>query len=637
MGGDPRGSEEPSRTIKPWVRLRGKQCSRADSTGEKTLNDSIGGIKAVAESTAAPCLSLRHPTHTSALGSQGFEAGESKPAVLRCALTVAILAIPVAGYFWFIDRFSVNVVYWDQWADINLVREWKTSGLSFGDLWAAHGDHRILFPNMIVLGLTQFTHFNVVVEEYLSAVMLVTATALVIATHRRRSRSAPLIWYLPVIVLLFSFVQFQNTLWGFQMAWYLVTLGLATALYFLDRPILTQAAFLAAIAATVVASYSSLQGLIVWPVGFALLYLRRRSPRQLIVWCALAVVATALYFYHLHVSQNNNLTYIFTHPIASLKFFLFLMGSVLGVQITKHPGAEIAFGGVVVALSIGLVVRYWRRDNQTARPFGLALVLYGLLFGASITEGRASSFLWAPSRYSTCGLLTLAGCYLVLLDRSEVGRHHSDPMMDAAAAVVVADHGRWWRASTVSRATAWFVVALAIVSEVVYGTGHGLASAKTWSLDQMQVADITVNSQKASPELLEAELIKGSPGEARTLSGFMATRHLSVFGTADRSYYASIGLPPALTAVQTTVVLPTNGAVLGGVRVLDAVVSDLSGGSSVRFLATNSSGHGSTIGIGKKTVAGWLTLWNTQTVPNGRYDLVSVASGYGERSPKALQ
>ena len=42
-----------------------------------------------------------------------------------------------------------------------------------------------------------------------------------------------------------------------------------------------------------------------------------------------------------------------------------------------------------MAVSIGLIVRYWRRDEQTARPFGVALVLYGLLFGATITQARA--------------------------------------------------------------------------------------------------------------------------------------------------------------------------------------------------------------------------------------------------------
>ena len=230
------------------VRARGKQWAHERAAREKPFDGSIGGIEAVTETTAALTSSLRRPTRTSAPSDQGFDLGDRKSAVLPAVLAVTVLAAPVAAYFWFIDRFSVNVVSVDQWSNIKLIQSWHKNGLSFGDLWAPHFDHRVLFPNFIVLGLAQFTHFNVIIEEYISAVMLVATTALLIATHRRRSRSTPLIWYLPVALLLFSFVQYQNTLWGFQMAWYLVTLGLATALYFLDRPILARAAFLAAIA-----------------------------------------------------------------------------------------------------------------------------------------------------------------------------------------------------------------------------------------------------------------------------------------------------------------------------------------------------------------------------------------------------
>jgi hypothetical protein len=414
------------------------------------------------------------------------------------------------------------------------------------------------------------------------------------------------------------------------MAWYLVTLAVAAVLYFLDRPLLTQAAFVAAVAAAVVASYSSLQGLIVWPVGLLLLYFRRRSKQQLIAWCTLALLTAVLYFYHLNPSEYSDQTYVFTHPIASLKFLLFLLGSILGVQLTNHSGAEIAFGGVLLAVSIGLVVCYWRQDEQTARPFGVALVVYGVLFGASITQGRAWFDLWAPSRYSICGLLTLAGCYLVLIDRSGATDRSTTTAAKIDVAAVLSD-GPWLRWRRRGLKAASILVAVSIVLEVILGTGHGFASAKTWSKDQKLVADVTVNYQKASSTLLGAELFKGNPEELRTLPAFMAAQHLSVFGTSDRSHFAHIGLPPALTAVQTRIVLPRKGTKLAGTHVLDASTNDPSGVSSVRFVATNSSGHHSLIGVGKPSRYGWITLWNTRTVPNGLYDLVSVATGYGAK------
>ena len=151
-------------------------------------------------------------------------------------LSVVVLCLPVGAYFWFIHQYAVNVVYLDQWSDVALLRHWYDGTLSFGDLWASHGDHRIFFPNLIAIALAELVHFNVIVEEYFSGVILVAATGLFIATHRRRAPLTPLIYYTPVTLLMFSWVQYQNTLWGFQIAWYLVILALALRSFFSTVP-----------------------------------------------------------------------------------------------------------------------------------------------------------------------------------------------------------------------------------------------------------------------------------------------------------------------------------------------------------------------------------------------------------------
>ena len=57
--------------------------------------------------------------------------------------------------------------------------------------------------------------------------MLVAATFLLIHAHKRRSPAVPWLYYCPVVILACSVVQYGATLWGFQMAWYLVLLALA--------------------------------------------------------------------------------------------------------------------------------------------------------------------------------------------------------------------------------------------------------------------------------------------------------------------------------------------------------------------------------------------------------------------------
>ena len=77
------------------------------------------------------------------------------------------------------------------------------------------------------------------VEEFLSGLMLVAATFLLIHAHKRRSPDVPWLYYCPVVILACSVVQYGATLWGFQLAWYLVLLALAFVVVFIDRNELT--------------------------------------------------------------------------------------------------------------------------------------------------------------------------------------------------------------------------------------------------------------------------------------------------------------------------------------------------------------------------------------------------------------
>ena len=125
-------------------------------------------------------------------------------------LAVVGFSIPVVAYFWFIDHYALNIIRTDQWSDIQLLADSYSGHLSFGDLWALHYENRILFPNLIVLLLSRTTDFNVLVEEYVSAAMLIASTGLFIFAHRRRVGLA-WVYYWPVAILMLSFVQYENT------------------------------------------------------------------------------------------------------------------------------------------------------------------------------------------------------------------------------------------------------------------------------------------------------------------------------------------------------------------------------------------------------------------------------------------
>src|SRR5580698_2984654 len=110
------------------------------------------------DATVTPVSPSGSADRTTVLGPESSDSRWKGAGVVPTALGTAALAIPVAAYFWFIDHFSVNIVSFDQWDDIRLLRHWYAGQLTLSDLWASHGDHRILFPNLIVLGLAGLTH-----------------------------------------------------------------------------------------------------------------------------------------------------------------------------------------------------------------------------------------------------------------------------------------------------------------------------------------------------------------------------------------------------------------------------------------------------------------------------------------------
>ncbi len=574
---------------------------------------------------------------------------------LLVVLTVLVIAAPIGAYFWFIHQYAFNAVYSDQWTNIELLGYLHSGTLTLGDLWMSHNDHRMLVPNLIVLLLGETTHFDIIAEDYLSGLILAATVGILILAHRRRSPAIPWIYYSPVALVLFSLVQWDNTLWGFQIAWYIITLALAGTIFLLDRPVLTGAALAGAVAVAAVGSFSSLQGLLIWPVGLVLLLQRRRSRNSVIIWVVAALIVAAVYVYHLAPAHYSNHSFVFTHPLSSLEFFVVMIGSVIGwgsIHAVKFPEALILLGAVILAVALWVLVRYGlRRDERSGAPIGVAVTTFGILFAVLIAEGRSWGGLFVPSRYTAPGLLILVGCYLVFLDpapsRVRPGRSEAD-LLPAGRPNGTSDRspdtppgtpdragrsgpaGRSGRSGPAAPTVAWSALLVVIGLQVILGNVFGLGSARTFSDSQKATADVTVNIDKASDALIRNVLFNGIlPVQSRQVVQIMKSDRLSLFDTGAPAYYAELGLLPELTEPQTRVLYPGDGATLRGTQLLGASASDMSGLTAVEFRVTGGAVHDRTISTATQDHGLWTGHWNTSDVPDGSYTLTSVASGYG--------
>ena len=78
-------------------------------------------------------------------------------------------------------------------------------------------------------------------------------------------------------------------------------------------------------------------------------------------------------------------------------------------------------------------------------------------------------------------------------------------------------------------------------------------------------------------------------------------------------------------APTTSILIPAKGATLSGSTYLDASAANATG---VEFLLFGGNGYwGDVVGTATPTYYGWLYHWDTTTVPNGSYVLLSQATG----------
>jgi hypothetical protein len=461
---------------------------------------------------------------------------------LVAVLTVLGFGLPVIGYFWFLEHYSVNTIIGDQWDDVNIIKQSYVHFFDWGPMWAQHYENRIFFPNIIVVLLAHTVHFNIRVEENFGAVMLVVATGFIIWTHKRRSPSTPWLYYCPAAILALSVVQYGNTIWGFQLAWYMVLLSLATAVLLLDRVNLTWITLVGALAAAVVGSFSSLQGLLIWPAGLVLLYFRRRPLPQLGIWIAVAAASTVLYFRGYNSSESPLQQYARHHLLASLKFFLFAIGDVVGKPVglgTSSPDNNfvILFGVVIVVLALStIVICGLRRDEGSGSPVGVALICFGLLFAALVTQGRAFLGLGGASfsRYTTFDILILIGIYLALLGRrprpvdegqlqtSPSGSLPSNPDGNSRSA------RRWL--DRVALPCARIVLLVAIVIQIPFGIYHGVQGGRNQYVFDVKAASVLRNIDHApNGEVSFYLFFLESPASVRERARVLEEHHLSLF------------------------------------------------------------------------------------------------------------
>jgi hypothetical protein len=396
-------------------------------------------------------------------------------------LFFGVVAATVAAYIGYVIAFGVNVVFWDDWAWVGFaVDPWRQS---LGNLWTQHTENIVFFPNMIAAVLIPITHWNSLAFMWLSAAMLIGILGISIHVFWEEIKRSPLRW-LPLPLIILTLTQYQNTLWSFQIAWFMVLLASIAAIALLSRRELSATLFIGAALLGVVGSYSSFSGLLIWPVGIVVLLSKGQTARWRILWCTIGVLVTTGFFAYINWTETNSasLSYILSHLTLVVRGVLITAGSVIpnttaGIAAISSPRITEIFGVILLGSGLGVIAEWIRRGRASGAPaFCVGLIVMSILFDLSLIPSRLvyDPFQGANSRYDTFMWPLLLGIY-------------------SYAAI----HVRW-----AGRKRRWVllpltILALVVGSAVVVGTIVGINQGQVTRTVRLTAADVLANLPSA--------------------------------------------------------------------------------------------------------------------------------------------
>lgn len=424
------------------------------------------------------------------------------------ALAGGLMLVPAAAYAAYVQQFGVNVPFQDEWAMVLLYRLGAHGHLTLAALWAQHNENRMLFPNVILLGLEHASRFDTKVEMYGSLLLLLVAVALLALVYRR-TVDRSLLWFVPAALLLFSWGQYAVALQGFALALYLVVLCLTVSLAALAGAERRPWLLAVAVGAATVGSFSSAQGLAIWGAGLVFLIVRHRSRSRVGVWIGSAVVVSAIYLVGFHWGRaGGGGQWVVANPRPALHFFVLLVaGAALPAPFASVPLAvRDAFGAAVWVLAAGAFLAWiWRRRGGERVAIGLSLITFGALIDVLITFGRAYQGLAqaSSSRYTLFNLWLLAGVWLTYV---VLVRERKRLVVRGAMAALV----------------------LVCLVQVALGYGYGLSQGRATMAERDTAISLVRHYRTAPPDRVIPLVYQVRHG-FKPLAAFLAGHHLSVF------------------------------------------------------------------------------------------------------------
>lgn len=331
------------------------------------------------------------------------------PRRLHVLLLVLLPAVVQAAI---VTVFGSRMFLRDEFMYVSAFREIGAGKPWLSWIWRQHNEHRIVWTKLLFFAHAGVSGWNPIVDMYASAA-LTAVIAWGIWKLYRAAGPAPPAYFVAVALLLCSLAQYMNMLYGLMTCHYFTMAGMIWAMVFLLRK--TWKALAAAIACALVALVSTLNAIVIAPIGLLVLVMTRQARARWVAWSA-AMLGWAYVYFRDYESPRSAVRFDWSSPSAILQAadtFLVNLGSPLST-------ADLGWSHVLGAITVGALLLLWwavwvfgKRESH-AGLVGLSLIPVGC--AAAIALGRSAD-LASPaleSKYVGYATLALVAPYLGL-------------------------------------------------------------------------------------------------------------------------------------------------------------------------------------------------------------------------------
>lgn len=278
---------------------------------------------------------------------------DSNPNLKKLSLLLLYL-LPLGALVGLVMSLGVNVPVSDQWLLVPYFEKVDAGNVSFLDLFEQHNEHRILLPRIIFSTLAFATNWNTLSEMAVSIIIAVVSFLAIfwislktVGNHLIQKPSIQSeISYSSLFhiinffscCLLFSWVQYENWLWGFQIPWFLINACLILAILVLQQAnISVKLRLTGGATLCLVASASSAHGLFVWlaliPSVIAISGSTKQKIARLMVWGLMFLASLSVYLIGYQTPPNTSKYYL-----ASIGDYIVYFLVSIGVPLLgNHP------------------------------------------------------------------------------------------------------------------------------------------------------------------------------------------------------------------------------------------------------------------------------------------------------------